>query len=194
MTAVAVAAPVVYTARDLERLSDQGYHYELVKGKLRPMSPCGGPHGSATSRISFYVSGLVYGYNLGETFAAETGFFVEQDLDTVLAPDFAFVAHKRLPDPLPEGFVQAIPDFAVETRSPNDTRREVAEKVDEWLTAGVRLVWVIEPKKRTITTHCLGRDARTFTAGETVDGEDVLPGLAVPLDHIFPPRRNPGQN
>ena len=190
MTAVTLAPPVVYTARDLERLSDQGYRYELVKGELRPMSPSGGPHGDATSRVSFYVNGIVYGDDLGLTFAAETGFFLEQNPDTVLAPDFAFVAKDRLPDPLPESYVPVVPDFAVETRSPNDTKREVSEKVDEWLTAGVRLVWVIEPKKRTITTHRLGRDARTFMAGETVDGEDVLPGLVVPLDHIFPPRRN----
>ena len=190
MTAVTLAPPVVYTARDLERLSDQGHHYELVKGELRPMSPSGGPHGSATSRISFYVNGLVYGDELGETFAAETGFFVEQDPDTILAPDFAFVSQERLPDPLPKSYVPVVPDFAVETRSPNDTKREVSEKVEEWLTAGVRLVWVVEPEKRTITTHRLGREGLTFTAGETVDGEDVLPGLAVPLDLIFSPRRN----
>ncbi len=189
MTAATLAPPKLYTARDLERLSDEGFHYELVRGELRPMSPSGGPHGSATSRISFYVSGLVYGDNLGEAFAAETGFLVDHDPDTILAPDFAFVAHDRLPDPLPKSYVPIVPDFAVETRSPNDTRRGVAEKVEQWLAAGVRLVWVVEPEKRTITTHRLGRDPRTFAVSETLDGEDVLPGLAVPLDRIFPPRR-----
>ena len=190
MTAVTLAPPAVHTARDLERLSNEGYHYELVRGELRPMSPSGGPHGDATSRVSFYVNGIVYGDDLGLTFTAETGFFVERDPDTILAPDFAYVAHERLSDPLPQSYVPVVPDFAVETRSPNDTTREVAEKVEEWLTAGVRLVWVVEPKRSTITTHRRGRDARTFTVGETLDGEDVLPGLAVPLDRIFPPRRN----
>lgn len=188
MTAATLAPPKLYTARELERLSDQGFHYELVRGELRPMSPSGGPHGDATSRISFYVNGIVYGGDLGLTFAAETGFLVEHDPDTILAPDFAFVAHDRLPDPLPKSYVPVVPDFAVETRSPNDTRREVVEKVEQWLAAGVRLVWVVEPEKCTITTHRLGRDPRTFAAGETLDGEDVLPGLAVPLDRIFPPR------
>ena len=190
MTAATLARPTLHTAQDLERLSAEGYHYELVRGELRPMSPSGGPHGDATSRVSFYVNGIVYGDDLGLTFTAETGFFVERDPDTVLAPDFAYVAHDRLPDPLPQSYVPVVPDFAVETRSPNDTQREVAEKVEEWLAAGVRLVWVVEPKKRTITTHRLGRDARTFTVGETLDGEDVLPGLVVPLDRIFPTRRN----
>ncbi len=123
------------------------------------------------------------------TFAAETGFFVERDPDTILAPDFAFVAEERLPEPLPEGYVPVVPDFAVETRSPSETTREVVEKVEEWLAAGVRLVWVLEPKKRAITTHRLGRSPRIFTSDETVDGEDVLPGLMLPVALIFPPKR-----
>lgn len=190
MTVSTLTMPTIYTAKDLERLSDEGHHYELIKGELRLMSPSGGPHGDATSRVSFYVNGVVYGDDLGMTFAAETGFFVERDPDTVKAPDFAFVRYERLPDPLSEGYVPLVPDLAVETRSPNDTAREVAEKVEEWLAAGVRLVWVIEPRKRTITTHRAGRPPQVLGVGDMLDGEDVLPGLSVPVERIFPPRRN----
>ncbi len=190
MTVSVQTKPAVHTAADLERLSAQGHHYELIRGELRPMSPSGGPHGDATSRVSFYVNGVVYGDDLGMTFAAETGFFLERDPDTVKAPDFAFVAYERLPDPLPEGYVPLVPDLAVETRSPNDTAREVAEKVEEWLAAGVRLVWVIEPRKRTITTHRQGRSPQFLGVGDTLDGEDVLPGLSVPVERLFPPRRS----
>ena len=180
----------MHTAKDLERLSDEGHHYELIRGELRPTSLGGGLHGAVTSRASFYVNGVVYGDDLGMTFAAETGFFLERDPDTVRAPDFAFVAYERLPDPLPEGYVPLVPDLAVETRSPNDTAREVVEKVEEWLAAGARLVWVIEPRKRTITTHRAGRPPQVLGIGGTLDGEDVLPGLSVPVERIFPPRRN----
>jgi Uma2 family endonuclease len=190
MTVSTQTKPSVYTAQDLERLSHEGHHYELIRGELRPMSPSGGPHGTASSRVSFYVNGIVYGEELGETFAAETGFFVERNPDTVKAPDFAFVSYERLPEPLPEGYVSLVPDLAVETRSPSDTAREVAEKVEEWLAASVRLVWVIEPRKRTITTHRQGRPTQVLGAGDTLDGEDVLPGLSVPVERIFPPRRN----
>ncbi len=190
MTATVQAKPAVHTAQDLERLSAQGHHYELIRGELRSMSPSGGPHGKASSRVSFYVNGLVYAEELGETFAAETGFFLERAPDTVKAPDFAFVASGRLPDPLPEGYVPLVPDLAVETRSPNDTAREVAEKVEEWLSAGVRLVWVIEPRKRTITTFRAGRAPQVLGVSDMLDGEDVLPGLSVPVARIFPPRRN----
>ena len=181
--------PAVHTAEDLERLSAQGFRYELIKGELRPMSPSGGPHGDATSRISFYVNGLVYGEERGLTFTAETGFFVARDPDTVMAPDFAFIAEERLPEILPEGYVSIIPDLAVETRSPNDTAKEVADKVEDWLAAGAEIVWVIEPRKRTITSHRRGRQPLVFGTGETLDGEDVLPGLSIPLNRIFPAKR-----
>ena len=190
MTTSTLAKPAVYTAQDLERLSDQGYHYELIQGELRSMSPTGGPHGDATSRVSFYINAVVYSDDLGMTFAAETGFLLSRDPDTIKAPDFAFVRYERLPDPLPDGFVPLVPDLVVETRSPNDTAREVAQKAAEWLAAGVRLVWVIEPQKRTITTHRAGRDPQVFTVGDTLDGEDVLPDLSVPVESIFPKRRN----
>ncbi len=185
MSAATLEKPKLFTADDLDRLSDQGFRYELIQGKLRQMSPSGGPHGSASSRVSFYVNAIVYSDDLGETFAAETGFFLEHDPDTILAPDFAFISNERLPDPIPEGFVPVVPDLAVETRSPSDTTREVAEKVEQWLIAGVRLVWVIEPKKRTITTHRLGRSARILSSDNLLDGEDVLPGLSVPVAKLF---------
>ncbi len=189
MTASTLAKPAIYTAQDLERLSDQGHHYELIKGELRSMSPSGGPHGDATSRASFYINAVVYGDDLGMTFAAETGFLLSRDPDTIKAPDFAFVSFQRLPNPLPEGYVPIVPDLVVETRSPYDTAREVAEKVAEWLVAGVRMVWVIEPQKRTITTHRTGRDPQVFTVGDMLDGEDVLPSLSMPVKNIFPTRR-----
>ncbi len=195
MAVSAPTKPALQTAKDLERLSASGYRYELIKGELRPMSPSGGPHGDATSRVSFYINGFVYGEDRGLTFTAETGFFIARNPDTVMAPDFAFVAEERLPETLPEGYVSIIPDLAVETRSPNDTAREVADKVEDWLTAGVKIVWVIEPRKHTITTHRRGRQPIVFSVGDTLDGEDILPGLSIPLSMIFPAKRKrqPGE-
>lgn len=117
MTVTAPAQPAVYTAADLERLSDEGHHYELIQGELREMALRGGTHGSTSSRIAYY-GGTVYEQDLGETFAAETGFLVSRNPDTVLAPDFAFVAKDRLPGPLPEGYVPLAPDLVVETTQP----------------------------------------------------------------------------
>ena len=126
---------------------------------------------------------------MGETFAAETGFLVGRNPDTVLAPDFAFVAKERLPDPLPKGYVPVVPDIVLETRSPNDTRREVAEKVQQWLDVGVRLVWELDPVTPILTVHRNGVPIRQLGVADTLDGEDVLPGFTLPLDLLFPPKR-----
>ena len=93
------AKPAVHTAEDLERLSAQGFRYELVRGELRPVLLGGGLEGSSTSRLAYYAGKAIMDNDLGETFAAGTGFLVARDPDTVLAPDFAFVAKNRLPNP-----------------------------------------------------------------------------------------------
>lgn len=188
MTVPTQARPTVYTAADLERLSAQGHHYELVKGELREMAPPGGTHGSSTSRLSLLVGYVIFDRELGETFAAETGFLVSRNPDTVLAPDFAFVAKDRLPNPLPRSYVPVVPDIVLETRSPNDTKREVAEKVQQWLALGVRLVWELNPQTRTLTVYRLNRMPRPLGEDDTLDGEEVLPELSIPIARLFPSR------
>ena len=187
MTVSTLAKPTVYTAADLERLSDQGYRYELIQGGLHEMAPPGGTHGSSTSRLATFVSILVIDKDLGETFAAETGFLVRRDPDTVLAPDFAFVAKNRLPNPLSSGYVPVIPDIVLETRSPNDTKREIADKIDRWLELGVRLVWELNPKLRVLTVYALGQAPRILSESGILDGGNVLPDFSVPIARLFPP-------
>ncbi len=185
---MAVSAPVrptLQTAADLERLSAQGYHYELIKGELREMAPPGGPHGSSTSRLSVFAGIIVIDQDLGETFAAETGFLVGYDPDTVLAPDFAFVAKDRLPIPLPKSYVPVVPDIVLETRSPNDTKKQVADKVAQWLALGVCLVWEMNPQTRVLTVHRQDQLPRFLGETDTLHGGDVLPGLSVPIARLF---------
>lgn len=74
--------------------------------------------------------------DLGLTFAAETGFRVERDPDLVRGPDASFVRQERLKGGLQRGFFEGAPDLAVEVVSPDDTKREVAEKVNMWLANG----------------------------------------------------------
>ncbi len=149
------------------------------------MAPPGGPHGSSTSRLSVFVGVIVINQDLGETFAAETGFLVGRDPDTVLAPDFAFVAKDRLPNPLPRSYVPVVPDIVLETRSPNDTQKEVADKVARWLELGVKLVWEMNPQTRILTVHRNHQAPRILGQGDALDGEDVLPGFSVPIARLF---------
>lgn len=117
-----------YTEADLERLSAAGDRYELIRGELRPMSPAGVEHGFRTMRLNQLLTAFIFEHDLGECSAAETGFTVEQNPTTILAPDWAFVAKDRVPDPLPIGFLPLAPDIVLETRSPSDSRRWIDEK------------------------------------------------------------------
>jgi len=95
----------VSTADELLRKPDDGYRYELVKGELRKMAPAGYEHGATVMNISTPLDQHVRANNIGKVFAAETGFVISTNPDTVRAPDIAFVARDRIPDPRsPRGY------------------------------------------------------------------------------------------
>ena len=101
-------------------------------------------------------------------------------------PDVAFVRADRLP-PLEEldGFVPFPPDLAVEVVSPTDRFVEVAEKVAADLDGGVQLVWVIEPRRQTVTVHAADRSVRVLGTQDTLDGGDILPDFRVEVAEKF---------
>ena len=128
-----VVEPELYTQFDLEELSAQGARYELIRGELKPMAPAGAEHGSITVDLIALVHGHVLKNQLGRGFTSETGFIVREEPRTILAPDYAFIARERVPEFIPKGFMPAVPDLVLETRSPGDTARAVAAKVEPWL-------------------------------------------------------------
>jgi Uma2 family endonuclease len=125
--------------------------------------------------------------DLGETYAAETGFLLRRSPDTVRAPDAAFVSHERLKTMtlLPEGYFPGPPDLAVEVLSPSDTTSEITDKVADWLSSGCQAVLVLDPATRTARLHLPDREAADFVARETVTVESVLPGWSLELASLF---------
>lgn len=179
-----LAPPAVSTADALEQLEDDGCRYDLIRGELYQMAPAGGEHGAISAEIAYHISSFVRPRSLGPVYAAETGFRLADD--TVLAPDAAFVRAERLP-PLAErrGFLRVVPDLVVEVVSPSDRARYVSDKVLEYLEAGVRLVWLVEPIRQTVTVYAADRTARVLRVGDTLDGGEVLPGFSLPLAELF---------
>lgn len=175
-----------YTAEELFAFPGD-WHYELVQGKLRSLEmPTGGIHGKLTAIITARIVIFVEDHDLGECFAAETGFLIAQNPDTVLAPDFAFVRKENLRGELPGGYVRAIPDLVLETRSPSDRPREISEKVREWLGAGVQLVLELDPARQVLTVYPPGADPEILTREAIFEGGAVLPGFTLPLTRLFP--------
>lgn len=148
--------PTLLTAEDLLKKSDDRYRYELVKGIIRRMPPAGFEHGVQAAKIGRYLDVHITKYQLGIVCGAETGFKISQDPDTVLAPDAAFVNQVSIDKHgIPKGYWVGAPDLAVEIISPNDTYTEVAEKANDWLNAGCKMVWVVNPRRETIEVYVL---------------------------------------
>jgi len=121
----------------------------------------------------------------GVVLAAETGFKLQTNPDTVRAPDVGFVVKERVPPQPATGFADLAPDLVVEVLSPDDRPGEVLAKVADWLSAGTRLVWVVDPVRRVARVYRQDGSESIVTADGALAGEDVLPGFACPLESIL---------
>lgn len=172
------------TAEELLRLNLPNKRTELVRGVLVVREPAGYQHGDVAARVLVAIANHVNANRLGRVFAAETGFTLARNPDTVRAPDVAFITTARLPDPAPRGFAELAPDLAVEILSPDDRPGEVLAKVGNWLSAGARLVWVVDPVRVVARVYRADGTESILDETDALRGEDVLPGFEYPLHTI----------
>jgi Uma2 family endonuclease len=172
------------TADELERMPDDDYRYELVRGRLIRMSPVAPRHGHTTMTLGALLWQQVRANRLGQVWN-EVGFRLASNPDTVRAPDIAFVRHDRLPAKDASGFYRGAPDLAIEVLSPDDTPGEIREKIADYLDAGTPAVVVIDPGSRRAAIHRPGTAVRMLTASGTLDLDDVVAGFRVPLRDVF---------
>ena len=188
----APAARTTLTPDDLLVLeAEHGARYELVDGELQDRSALQGEgmpsaeHGAASARIVSELVAHVRAGGLGVVLV-ECGFVLSEDRSTVRIPDVSFVARTQMPgDGLPSGYFRGGPDLAVEVISPSDKASDLAVKTADYLAAGTQQVWVVEPNTRTVTVYRPGGAARVYGADDTLDGGDLLPGLALPVGDLF---------
>src|SRR6266851_921931 len=177
------------TAEDVANLEGDGYRYDLLSGDLIRVSPAGFRHGRLAAEIARRLGNFLADHpTFGVVVGAETGFRLSRDPDTVLGPDAAIVRRDRLPAGQAQlGFLELAPDLAVEIVSPSDRWITVSGKVDAYLAAGVRVVWVIEPGPRAAWVHTAEGAERRLGAdgGDILQAESVLPGFRLPLSELF---------
>jgi Uma2 family endonuclease len=167
-------------------MPDDGKRYELVRGELKTMSPSGQRHGRIAQRFASRLSQFVEKRGLGVVYAAETGFRLSANPDTVRAPDVAFVTRARVEEVGDiEGFWPGAPDLAVEVLSPGDTYTEVEEKALVWLNAGARAVIVIDPRRSTLTVYRSRSDITVLSEEDSFEGGDLIPGWILRIGELF---------
>ena len=180
-----MSAPDLVSADELLDLHLSDKRVELLRGVVVVREPAGGAHGIVTVNLTLRLGVHAEQTRAGRLFAAETGFTLARGPDTVRAADIAFVSRDRLPDPVPVGYPDLAPDLAVEVRSPGDRAGDVLAKVADWLTAGTRLVWVVDPERRLARVYRADGTESVVTEHEALDGEDVVPGFTCELAAIL---------
>lgn len=181
------APPGIPSAEDLPYLEAEGDRVELVAGSTVREPPPGSTHGGVTLAVGSLIRAFVREHGLGRAFG-ETGYVLASDPDTVRAPDASFVSEERLAGAGWRGpYRVGAPDLAVEVASPRDSEPDLAAKAGEYLAAGGRAVWVLDPEGRTVTVHRPGRKPVTVGPDKVLDGDPVLPGFQVPVVELFAP-------
>jgi Uma2 family endonuclease len=174
------------TADELLQMPDDGFRYELVRGELRQTNPAGSVHGRVAMSFAWRLAQYVDENRLGVVYAAETGFRLATDPDTVHAPDVAFVsrAHVEAVGEV-EGFWPEAPDLAVEVVSPGDSYVDVEENVFAWLDSGTKMVVVINPRQRSATVYKSPSDITALAEADVLTVGDVVPGFELAVREIF---------
>lgn len=184
---MSLAPQRLLTAEEFAALPLGEMRSELIEGVLHTMPLTFEDHSESTARLTIILGHFVLMHDLGTMYAAETGFLIARNPDTVRAPDIAFTRKERVSSDSPAPrWVPVIPDLVVEVASSGDRPGELRQKAAMWLEAGVRLVWVALPAQRLIEVYRAGLPVTMLDEAATLDGANVVPGFSTPVAAIFP--------
>jgi Uma2 family endonuclease len=175
------------TAEEFLEMPDptDGTVLELVRGEIVAMPGPGLEHGEIQVNVASLIKQFLKAHPIGRV-VVESGVITERGPDTVRGPDVSFYSQERLPlDRRVTGYYDQAPDLCVEVVSPSNTVRELRTKAKEYLFAGVRVVWIIEPRDREVVIVTEPLESRTLEAGATLDGGEVLPGFTCKVAELF---------
>lgn len=174
------------TVEEFYEKAMEGFRGELVRGELKETMPTSILHGIIAGRIAGLLAVFLMQTKLGEVLTAETGFKLFVNERTVRVPDVAFLSNEKLAEIEDfSKFFNGTPDLAVKVISPSETYDEVQGKLEDYLAAGVKIVWIVRPKQKSVTVYNSLFDFKTFQEDEELEGGDVLPQFKCKLQDIF---------
>ena len=173
------------TAEEFAALPEplDGTKEELLRGEVIRTPIPKSRHGLIQAQIAYLLQDAVRFLNLGWV-TIGSGVVIERDLDTVFGPDVAFCSIARHPE-RPEGYLEIPPDLVVEVLSPDDRRKNVREKIKEYVKSGVKLVWLVDPEMKTVTVYAGSLRGTELDETETITGGEVLPEFACKVAEFF---------
>lgn len=179
----------VFSIADLaampRELPSGAVRYELDNGRLMLMTPPGDIHGAVQVNIGGELRTQGQRRGLGKA-RTEVGVILWRDPDRVVGMDAAFIENASLPIRLsPEGYLETIPGLAVEVKSKNDTQPFIEKRVQDFLKAGVKVVWIADPETRTVSEYRSNAPARVYAELDTLTVEDVIPGFRMAVRDVF---------
>lgn len=179
------------TTEELLAMPDDGMDRELIDGQLRerPMTRRSFRHAKVTLKLGKLLDNWLDQQPLprGVFVAGEAGFCLHRDPDTTVGIDLAYVSADLAAQTPPDAFlVEGAPILAVEILSASDKHEEVVEKIQAYLSAGVALVWIVDPDLRTVSVHRPDAEPELFNIRQELRGDPHLPGFRVAVSEIFP--------
>lgn len=182
----AVPSPGAATESDAVRVleSGAGPRCELIDGVLVEKSM-----GYKEARLAVLLATMLQNFvgprNLGVVVGADGTIRLPENL--IRIPDVSFAAWNRFPGGrIPdEAAPTIVPDLCVEIISAGNTRAEMQRKLREYFSGGVRLVWLVDWRAKTVDVYQSPTESRTLSARETLEGGDVLPGFQLAIADLF---------
>jgi Uma2 family endonuclease len=171
------------TAEEASRLDRPGT-WELIEGRVVAVSPAGARHGDVVARVTRRLANFVEARGLGRVLAGDAGFVLHRHPDTVRAPDVAFVTAARLPGRPPAEFMEGAPDLAIEVTSPSDDWKSVDRKAGEFIAAGARAVWAIDPGAETAKVYAR-EGSRVLARGDVLACPELLGEFELPVADLW---------
>lgn len=174
------------TLEEVRQLNPDEQPGELVRGVFVPMSRPTIRHGFVTAKVVFILMRYLEQNPIGQVVCNDAGFVLEQQPDTLRGPDVGVILKERIPpEGLPDDWWEGAPDLAVEIVSRSQTAHDLAKKALEYLQAGTKMVWVIDPESRTVAVYTPPDHIRILGESETLDGGDVLPNFQIRVGELF---------
>jgi Uma2 family endonuclease len=159
---------------------------ELVGGRIVPTMPTGDEHADVEAELGMRLRAYGKETGRGRAVGGEVGIYIRRNPDTVRATDLVFISRERDLRPRAKVYFEIAPELVVEVLSPDDRMSRVREKLRDYFSAGVRVVWVVDSTLRRVLVHRSLTDLTVLDDRQILLDEEILPGFSVPVSELFP--------